>query len=84
VQLDEDFARWREDPVTRLVFKALIAAEGQQKAAWEAASWGGGMVRDEELGALLRELRVRADCYRALIDLDADDIRQWLGMTDEQ
>lgn len=78
--LSEDFARWREDPITRMVFQALEAAASAQKAEWDNASWGGGVVRADELKDLLQELRVRADCYRALGELTIDDIMQWLGI----
>lgn len=76
--LSEDFARWREDPVTRLVFRALEKAEAEQKARWDAAAWGGGVVRAPNLEALLRELRVRADAYRAIRELTIDDLAAWL------
>lgn len=78
--LSEDFARWRDDPITKLVFQALGAAADAQKAQWDAASWDGGQVRAEPLKELLQELRVRADCYRALQELTVEDIMQWLGI----
>lgn len=78
--LSEDFARWRDDPITGLVFKAMDAAANAQKAEWDSASWGGGVVRADELKDMLQELRVRADCYRALQELTIDDITQWLGI----
>lgn len=78
--LDEDFARWRDDPMTQMVLKALTAAADAQKQAWDAASWDGGRVRADELKDLLQELRVRSDCYRALSELTIDDIKQWLGL----
>lgn len=84
MQLDEDFARWREDPVTRLVMRALTAAEEAQKEAWNAASWGGGIVRADQLKEALQELRVRADCYAALVEMEAADVRSWLGIPDDE
>lgn len=78
----EDFTRWRDDPMTRLVLKALDAAAEAQKAEWDAASWQGGKVRAEDLRDLLQELRVRADCYHALRDMTFDDVAAWLGMED--
>ncbi len=78
--LEEDFARWRDDPITRLVFKALEAAAVAQKDQWDAASWGGGETRADRLKDTLAELRVRADCYRALGELSVEDITQWLGI----
>ncbi len=81
--LSEDFARWREDPITRLAFRALNAASDAQKQAWEDASWNGGRVRADDLKDLLQELRIRADCYRALGEMTVDDIMQWLGIEPE-
>jgi hypothetical protein len=80
VSLSEDFARWRDDPMTRMVIRALKAAEEAQKRQWDAFSWGGDMVRADQLADTLKELRVRADCYRSLHDMTADDVAAWLGM----
>lgn len=79
----EDFARWRDDPVTRAVFAALAAAARAQKDQWDAASWGGGTVRPDDLSRLLMELRVRADAYRALAEMTFEDLAAWLGADDE-
>ena len=84
MQLSEDFARWREDPITKLVFKALGVAADKQREVWLATSWGGGMVRPEDLHAALRELRVRADAYRALEELDVERLCEWLGIEDAE
>lgn len=81
---DEDFARWRDDPVTLAVFRALSAAEQAQRATWDAYSWGGNMVRPDELAETLKELRVRADCYRALQELTAEQVKEWLGIDDAE
>lgn len=78
--VSEDFARWRDDPMTRLVLRALDAAAQAQKTQWDAASWQGGLVRAEDLKDLLQELRVRADCYAALRDMTFEDIAAWLGI----
>jgi hypothetical protein len=79
-QLSEDFARWRGDDVTKLVFKALGMAAQAQKDEWDRASWGGGVVRAPELERLLIELRVRADSYAALEAMTAEDLMTWLGI----
>jgi hypothetical protein len=78
--LREDFARWRDDPITQLVFGALDKAALEQKAMWDAASWGGGRVRADELKDMLQELRVRADCYAALSAMTIEDVATWLGI----
>lgn len=82
--LDEDFARWRDDPITRLVFTALGNAEAAQKQAWDDASWNGGMVRADMLRDTLNELRVRADCYAALRELNVETLKNWLGVEDAE
>jgi hypothetical protein len=84
VPLSEDYDRWRDDPVTKLVFKALEKAAGAQKEAWDAASWGGGLARDDELGRALRELRCRADAYRSLEELSVEQLMEWLGIEDAE
>lgn len=82
--LSEDFAAWRDHPVTKLVLKALRAAREQQKAQWDKASWEGGVVRAPELERLLLELRVRADAYQALEEMTVGDIAAWLGIEDAE
>jgi hypothetical protein len=66
--------------MTKLVFKALGMAARAQKDEWDAASWGGGVVRGPELERMLMELRVRADCYAALEALSVTDLMSWLGI----
>lgn len=58
----DDFQQWRENPVTRWVCAALNEAAEENKAAWIEASWGEGKA-DE---AMLAELRIRADAYKAM------------------
>lgn len=78
--LSEEFARWREDPMTRTVLSALEAAEAEQKKQWDSASWGGGLARGQDLERLLLELRVRADAYRSLHEMTFADVAAWLGI----
>lgn len=84
MSLPEDFARWRDDPMTRMVLTALKAAAEAQKTAWDEASWGGQLVRGDDLARTLSELRVRADAYRALEEMTIEDIAGWLGMEDAE
>ena len=63
---------------------ALRAAQDAQKAQWDAASWGGGERRAEQLKDTLAELRVRADCYGALADMTFADVATWLGIEDAE
>jgi hypothetical protein len=82
MSLREDFARWREDPMTKMVMGALKLAEKAQKTAWDEASWERGIARADELRGTLQELRVRADCYAALHEMSVEDVASWLGIED--
>ncbi len=64
----EEFARWRDDRVTRWIFKAIEQGVAANKKAWDDASWGAGVGNPDNLAKLLAELRTRSDAYRALID----------------
>lgn len=76
----DDYARWRDDPMTRQVFAALRTAADAQKTAWDEASWGGGIARPDELDRTLRELRTRADAYQSIEELTFEQMCQWLGI----
>lgn len=69
--------------MTKTVLGALELAETAQKSQWDAASWGGGIVRGPELERLLLELRVRADAYRGLREMTLGDVCAWLGIDEE-
>jgi hypothetical protein len=60
----EEFARWRDDRVTRWVFRAFAICADENKAEWITASWEQGVSNP----LMLAELRTRADAYRAVID----------------
>ena len=83
MSLRDDFARWRDDPITRKVMEALGQASDEQKAQWDKASWGGAVVRAPELERVLIELRTRADAYRALQEMTLGDLCAWLGIEEE-
>lgn len=59
----EEFARWRDDRVTRWVFKALTANMEECRLAWLSISWANGTA--DQL--LLTELRTRADAHETLM-----------------
>lgn len=84
MQLSEDFARWRDDPFTKLVLKALRQAAETQKEDWLAASWGGAMVRGDDLERKLLVTQTRADAYRSLEEMTPSDIATWLGIEDAE
>lgn len=60
----EDFAVWCENPVTRFVARAFLAAAEAQKAAWTESSWGAGKLDPIDHAAL----RARADAYMAFLE----------------
>jgi len=63
---EEEFAAWRDDPVTKWVMSACRKAADDCRDHWNETSWGNGMANQ----ALLTEQRVRADAYLALVDTD--------------
>lgn len=60
----EEFARWRDDSVTRWFFHAFSTIADENKALWLKASWDNGQCNP----LLLKELRTRADAYMAVTD----------------
>lgn len=75
----EEFATWRDDPITLFVFAALRAAAAEQKAAWDEVAWHGGEANTQ----LLTELRTRADAYEALEVGDYEAFCDWAGVAPE-
>lgn len=73
----DDFARWRDDHVTRWVFRGLEAEAANQKAEWDGISWGNGKANQ----AALDELRTRADAYRAMAETTYEGFCEVLGET---
>lgn len=55
--------------------RGLEAEAVNQEAAWRDASWVNGMANPN----LLKELRTRADAYRALAELNYDGVCEALG-----
>lgn len=80
MSLPDDFARWRDDPMTRKVLDALQLAEREQKKQWDAASWDGGMARADQLERELLVLRTRADAYASLREMTWPDVAAWLEL----
>lgn len=60
----DDFARWRDDSVTRYVMAAFATMADANKAEWTRISWDNGVANE----AALRELKTRADTYLAMRD----------------
>ena len=59
----DDFARWRDDPVTRWVMEAHARIAEANKNEWVRVSWENGVANP----AVLQALRVRADTYEAIV-----------------
>jgi hypothetical protein len=62
----DDFASWRENPVTQWVFAGLAEIADLQRQHWIETSWGQGAC----LPNLLAELRVRADTAKSIIEVE--------------
>jgi hypothetical protein len=65
----EEFAIWRDDPVTQGILQTLDLLAEVQKQGWLAASWAGGEANQE----LLIELRTRAEAYRVFAEGTYED-----------
>jgi hypothetical protein len=68
----EEFAAWREDPVTAWVMGELGKAADAQKEAWMVMSWEGNVTDPIEL----QILKTRADSYRALAEVEYDQLAE--------
>lgn len=72
----EEFAEWRQHPVTEYVFGLMERWADRQKDEWANLVWADGQLDQ----ARLIEARVRADCYRALPESDLSD---WQAIEDK-
>lgn len=75
----EEFAAWRDHPVTLFVFAALSNASAEQRNAWSETSWEGGEANEN----LLLELRTRADAYNSMQEADYEGFCEWAGVEPE-
>ncbi len=66
----EEFAIWRDNPITQAVFKALQAKADEAKEAWVTASWERGDLRPE----FLADTRASAQSWQYVIDLTAEEV----------
>ncbi len=76
----DDFAAWRDNPVTRYIMLAARTAAEANKQAWVDASWDSGRSDPVELATL----RARADAYMALTETTYAEWLQANGDDDEQ
>lgn len=71
----DDFERWLDDPVTKLVMRAFLLAAEKNRDAWIKASWDGGACSKE----MLSELRTRSDAYRAIAETNYEGFCEMNG-----
>jgi hypothetical protein len=62
---EDDFAIWRDNPVTAWVLEGVQRFADLQKSAWADTSWTAGVADQEALD----RLRTRADAYDGLATL---------------
>lgn len=68
----DDFAVWRESPITQTLFKALRNMAAEAKAKWNADSWEMGFV-DERV---LADLRATAKVCNDICELTLDEMEE--------
>ena len=60
----EEFAAWRENPITQWVLRGCELAAEENRRDWQDKTWASGIADPLHL----LETRTRADAYRALHD----------------
>jgi hypothetical protein len=75
----EEFAAWRDHPVTQFVFAAYREQIATCEQSWLAQSWEGGTADQETLN----ELKARADTYAALEESDYEAFCEAVGVEPE-
>lgn len=71
----EDFAQWRENPITLAVRKAYAAKAQEAKQRWLSMSWDGGQIDP----LLLSDLRARSETWEDFCELTLDELEAALG-----
>jgi hypothetical protein len=75
----EEFAAWRDHPVTQFVFAAYRAQIETCEQSWLAQSWEGGTADQKTLD----DLKARADTYAALEESDYEAFCDACGVEPE-
>jgi hypothetical protein len=75
----EEFAAWRDHPVTQFVFAAMRAVAEEQEQSWHDQSWNGGNCDPVELNGL----RARADTYTSMEEGGYESFCEWAGVEPE-
>jgi hypothetical protein len=75
----EEFAAWRDHPVTQFVFAAYRAQIETCERSWLAQSWEGGTADQKTLD----DLKARADTYAALEESDYEAFCDACGVEPE-
>lgn len=72
----KDFAEWLDHPVTEWVFACMRKQAEAQQTKWAEMAWQGDLDP-----MLLKEAKVRADCYLALPESAFED---WKAIDDSE
>lgn len=67
---EEEFAAWRDHPVTTFVREAFLKMADTQRQAWLEHTWETGNCDSYTLC----DLRTRADAYKAVAECDLSDL----------
>lgn len=69
----DDYAIWRDNPVTKWVMHAIGAAADECRENWLAASWDTGSADQ----SYLDKLQSRAGALVMILNADFEDIEAW-------
>lgn len=72
----EDFAAWRDHPVTQFVMAGLRRNAGEHRDLWASESWNTGHADQAQLTVL----RERADAMMGLVEADYEAWCETLGL----
>lgn len=82
--LEEDFARWREDPMTRRFLAAIAAWEDRVIFDWQLSSLNGTFGRPEKLFEALQETQAQVRCLSRVRHMEWPDVAKWLELDDAE
>lgn len=71
----DEFANWRDSPITQSLFKALRNMAGESKAKWITDTWDGGVVDERSLA----DLRATARVCNDICDMTLEELEEKAG-----
>jgi hypothetical protein len=80
VSLRDDFARWREDPMTLLFMKTVKVWQETGKQSWQESAFNGAWARPEDLLLSQQCALARDSVFDQVLCLNADDLAVWLEL----